>query len=231
MKISGLQKTSLIDYPGKIVSIIFTQGCNYRCPYCHNSQLIPVNNTNDDYLPQDYLFSFLEERQGLIDGVSITGGEPTIQKDLVDLIVKIKSMDLLVKLDTNGSIPEVIEELINKKIIDYLAMDIKGSLKKYKQIAGKKADKDSIKSSIKLILNSDLSYEFRTTVVPTLHERNDFYEIRELIKGADRYFIQNFRPANTLNPCLLKLNGFPVAKLNEFKNIIKSYVNKIEIRN
>jgi pyruvate formate lyase activating enzyme len=230
MKISGLQKTSLIDYPENIVSIVFTQGCNYSCPYCHNANLIPLDSEERDYLPLEYLYAFLNDRKGLIDGVSITGGEPTIQKDLLELIQGIKSLGLKVKLDTNGSNPQVIKKLLDKELLDYLAMDIKGSLKKYDEITGQKINPESLKKSINLIMNSGIDYEFRTTVVPTLHESNDFKEIGELIKGAENYFIQNFRPVNTYNPQYLKLNGFPVSILKQFKEIIKPYVKRVEIR-
>src|SRR5690554_5488754 len=169
MKIIGFQKTSLIDYPGKIVSIIFTQGCNFKCPYCHNSDLIFFQSVNNEYFPHDYIFSFLKKRKGLIDGVSITGGEPTLQPDLYNFIVKIKDINLNIKLDTNGSNPELIKSLIDDKLIDYIAMDIKGPLDKYECIIDNKINTDKIIKSISLIKNSKVDYEFRTTVVPGIH--------------------------------------------------------------
>ncbi len=230
MRISGLQKTSLIDYPEKIVSIIFTQGCNYKCPYCHNSDLISLGNEAGSYLPIEHLLTFLLQRKGLIDGVSITGGEPTIQKGLFELIEEIKSLGLLVKLDTNGSNPLIIKKLLQEKLLDYLAMDIKGPLEKYQKITGQDINGTLLQESIFMIMNSDINYEFRTTVVPTLHDNKDFYAIGELIKGAEKYFIQNFRPNNTLDPQYEKLNGFPGSKLEEFKEIVKPYVKMVEIR-
>lgn len=230
MKISGFQKTSLIEYPGKIVSIIFTQGCNFKCPYCHNSDLISSESFTREYFPLDYIFSFLRKRKGLIDGISITGGEPTLQAGLYDFLTEIKDMNLCVKLDTNGSNPELIKLLIKDNLIDYIAMDIKGPLDKYEEITGAKIKAETIYTSISLIQNSGIDYEFRTTVVPGIHDKEDLQDIALLIKGDNQYFIQNFRANNTYNPDLMKLNGFPPAVLEEFKDIACSYIKKVELR-
>lgn len=230
MKISGVQKTSLIDYPGKIVSIIFTQGCNFKCPYCHNSELIPMKSKDHEYFSSDYIFNLLNNRKKLIDGISITGGEPTLQKDLYDFINKIKEINLKVKLDTNGSNPDMLKKLIENKLIDYIAMDIKGPLDKYKKITFKQLNIGKIIDSISLIQSSKINYEFRTTVVPEIHKEKDIKKIAILLKGSEKYFIQNFKANNTYNPNFMRIDGFPPDKLEEFKKITSQYIKKVKIR-
>ncbi|OCL25466.1 anaerobic ribonucleoside-triphosphate reductase activating protein [Orenia metallireducens] len=230
MKIAGLQRTSLIDYPEHIATVVFTQGCNYRCPYCHNSSLIDNSFQESSYLTLEDFWSFIKKRKKLIDGVSITGGEPTLQTGLIDFIRELKAKGLKVKLDTNGSNPDILTELIEENLLDYIAMDIKSSLKKYSKVTGQ-CDLDKVKKSIDLIKNSNIDYEFRTTVVPTLHTEEEFEDIGKLISGAKLYFIQNFRPINTLDEKLKELSSFPPDKLNRFKEIVSPYVAKVEIRN
>ncbi len=230
MKIAGLQKTSLIDYPEHIVSIVFTQGCNFKCPYCHNPSLIPLENKDRSYLSVDKLSIFLQKRRNLIDGVSITGGEPTLHPDLTGLIKTIKSMDLKVKLDTNGTNPGLIKELIEDRLLDYIAMDVKGPLEKYSIITGSENFSRNIVESIELIRRSNIDYEFRTTLVPGLIEVADMTKIGKLIKGAKLYFIQNFRSTNTYDPDFMKLNRFPPSLLDKFKEVIIPHVKKVKIR-
>ncbi|TDX52468.1 anaerobic ribonucleoside-triphosphate reductase activating protein [Orenia marismortui] len=230
MKIAGVQRTSLIDYPEHIATIVFTQGCNYRCPYCHNSSLIPCSKENKNFIPLEEFWSFIDSRKNLIDGVSITGGEPTLQADLINFIKEVKAKGLKVKLDTNGSNPSILKRLIKENLIDYIAMDIKSSLDNYSEITGD-CDIGKIKESINLIKNSAIDYEFRTTVVPTLHTEKDFESIGKVITGAKQYYIQNFRPVNTLDQEFLEIKGFPDTKLEEFRNIIMKYVKEVFIRN
>lgn len=230
MKISGLQKTSLIEYPGKIVSVIFTQGCNFRCPYCHNSELIALESITEAYFPQEYVLQFLKKRKGLIDGVSITGGEPSLQVGLYEFIKKIKAINLQTKLDTNGSNPELIKLLLKENLINYIAMDIKGPLDRYDEITGTRINPDNILQSISLIQNSGIDYEFRTTFVPGLHNLKDLEDIALLIRGSQRYFIQNFRPNKTYDPELMKVNGFPPGLLEEFKDKASAFIKHVEIR-
>ncbi|MGM0501215.1 MAG: anaerobic ribonucleoside-triphosphate reductase activating protein [Bacillota bacterium] len=231
MKISGIQKTSLMDYPDQIATIIFTQGCNFACPYCHNPHLIPDSSSDNNYYSESKVLDFLKSRKDLIDGLVITGGEPTLQSDLLNFIEKIKAIGLKVKLDTNGSNPELLSQLINENLLNYIAMDVKAPLKEEKPILGKTGFKKCIVKSIQLIKNSDIDYEFRTTVVPTLHDKEKIEEIGKLIQGSKYHYIQNFRPKNTLNPELSKVKEFPPAKLKKFKNILSKYVEKVFIRN
>jgi len=230
MKITGFQKTSLIDYPGHIVSIIFTQGCSFKCPYCHNSDLISPDSKSKEYFPVEYIYSFIKNRKGLIDGVSITGGEPTLQSDLYDFITKVKSMGLKIKLDTNGCNPQILKSLFMENLLDYIAMDVKGSLQDYENIINTKINIDSIIKSIKLIQESTIPYEFRTTVVPELHDIEQIKDIAILLKGSNKYFIQNFKAKNTFNTDYMQYNGFTPSKLKIFKEVCMPYINKVEIR-
>lgn len=195
--ISGLQKMTLLDYPGKVACTIFTQGCNFRCPFCHNSDLL--GSEGPDTIEVETLMAFLRKRVGLLDAVCITGGEPTLQPGLEDLIVKIKELGYLVKLDTNGTRPEVIKSLAEKKLIDYVAMDIKNSPAKYGATAGvPKMHLDKIEESIKYLLAGNVNYEFRTTVADELHEPEDFEAIGQWLKRLDpdhkaaAFFIQPY---------------------------------------
>jgi len=192
MKIGGFQRFSLIDYPDKISCIVFTQGCNFRCPWCYNSELVyPEFFTTP--LKEEAIFDFLKRRKGKLEAVVITGGEPTIQPDLTEFIEKIKKMDYFVKLDTNGSNPCILKELIRSKLIDYIAMDIKAPPEKYSLLSGRDVDISLIFESIKIIEDSSLEYEFRTTFVPSLLSENDILRIKNMVKDKKRYRIQRFR--------------------------------------
>lgn len=234
LKISGVQKTSLIDYPENIAAVIFTQGCNFRCPYCHNPELITAENNANNYMDIDMFLEFLGERENLLDGVCITGGEPLLQEGLYDFIKKIKVKGLKVKLDTNGSQPDKLKLLIENNLLNYIAMDVKLPLPSYHLVlATEKASNiliKNIKKSISLILNSEINYEFRTTVVPGMHEVEDIKKIALSIEGADTYYLQNFRPENTLDPELEKLHRFSPAKLKKFKAAAEEILVSVEIR-
>ncbi len=197
MKIKGLQKTTLLDYPGHVACTVFTGGCNFCCPFCHNASLA-VRAIEMPELSEDEFFNFLSKRRGILDGVCITGGEPLLQKDIIPFIERIHSLGFLVKLDTNGSYPEKLKEIISKGIVDYIAMDIKNSSKKYALTAGVDANLKEIFESINIIMNSGIHYEFRTTVVKELHAVDDIKEIAKLIQGAERYFLQNFNDSGDL---------------------------------
>lgn len=194
MKIGGLQKTTLVDYPGYVAATIFTQGCNFRCAYCHNPELV-IPSQFTETLDVNKILDFLRRRRKQLEGVCITGGEPTMHADLADFIGQIKAMGYLVKLDSNGSAPYKLGEILKNGLVDYVAMDIKGPPKLYQQISNAKtasAILDLISKSIKIIMSSGVDYEFRTTVAKPLLEPLDFIKIGMMIKGAKRYFLQNY---------------------------------------
>ena len=189
IQIGGFQKVTLLDYPDQIACIIFTVGCNYRCPFCQNSEL--VIHSKGIYSEEEIL-SYLNKRKGILDGVVISGGEPTVQKDLKDFIIKVKKLGLLVKLDTNGTNYELMEDLIQNKLIDYVAMDIKNDLNKYEKITINNPQINNIKKSIKLLKESKIDHEFRTTIMKNYHTIVDLKNICKLVDG-DKYFLQNFK--------------------------------------
>ncbi|MBO6119872.1 MAG: anaerobic ribonucleoside-triphosphate reductase activating protein [Lachnospiraceae bacterium] len=233
MIISGLQKVTLLDYPEHIACTIFLGHCNLRCPFCHNMELV----TNPEHFPtytiQD-IISFLKERKGRLNGVAITGGEPLLNTDIVDLLKPIKELGYPIKLDTNGFFPDMIEKLIDEKLVDKFAMDIKSGFTNYLKVCGinenAKIDnwQEHIKKSINLLMNKALDYEFRTTCVKNLHTDDDFYEIKEMIKGAKNYFLQDYKSA----PDMEKLPFSPFSKdeLMHFADIVRDSVENIEIR-
>ena len=227
MKIGGFQKQSLIDYPGKICSIVFTIGCNFRCPFCQNSELVvPEKVKNTEEIPEDFIFSYLKGRK-LLDAVEITGGEPTLQPDLKNFAKRLKKMGFLVKLDTNGSDPDTLKELLDSKLVDYIAMDIKAPLEKYNEVAGTNVDVEKIKESIKIVKRAP-DFEFRITVVPRFHKEKDLIAVAKLVKGT-KLVLQQFRPRNTLDPSLEK-ETYTEAQLKEFAKKLKPYVEKVEVR-
>lgn len=197
----GWQKTSLNEWPGEICSVVFIAGCNFRCPFCYNRDLV-LNPEKLPVIEEKEILEHLKKQKDLLDGVMITGGEPLIQlkKDLIGFIKKIKAIGLKVGIETNGSNPEAIEFLIKKRLIDYAAMDIKAPLnqEKYNQLAGENVDLKKIKKSIKIIVDSGIDSEFRTTVVPGLLDKNDILEIVKEIKGAKKYYLQKFQPGTTI---------------------------------
>ena len=228
MLIGGLHKLSLIDYPGKLSAVVFTRGCNFRCPYCHNPELIESNG--GDIIEEDKILSFLDERKGKLDGVVVTGGEPTLQSEIVEFLERIKRLGFFVKLDTNGSYPERIKELIDRKLLDYIAMDIKAPLYKYNRTTLTSIDTERIVESIHLIMNSGIDYEFRTTVVRSLLSRDDFPKIGEMIKSAKLFVLQEFRPTKTLDPDFLKETSYTKRELEEISISLKELVSKVIIR-
>ena len=191
MIIKGLQKTTLLDFPGKVACTVFTAGCNFRCPFCHNATLV-ISPDMSELIAEDEFFAFLKKRVGILDGVCITGGEPLLQRDVEEFIKKIRELGLAVKLDTNGAYPERLKAIINQGLVDYVAMDIKNSKEKYALTAGADVNIDKISKSVDILMTSGVEYEFRTTVVRELHSHDDINSIGKWIAGAQRYFLQSF---------------------------------------
>ena len=195
MQIYGLQKLSLVDYPGKTAAVLFTGGCNFRCPFCHNFGLV---SSPGEPLDEEEVFSYLKKRKGLLDAVVITGGEPLIHPDIAGLIKKVRDVGYPVKLDTNGTFPVRLAELISEGLIDYVAMDIKNCEEKYFLTAGCDVDLDAVRKSVMLLMSGSVDFEFRTTAVKQLHEVSDFIRIGKWIKGNEKYYIQRFKDAETV---------------------------------
>ena len=204
MNFKGFQKVSLIDYPGKICAIVFTGGCNFRCHYCHNPELVVHYEKLPD-IPMEEVLSFMQKRKGLLDGLEITGGEPTILPDLPQFMEMIKKMGFLVKLDTNGTNPKMLEEITENKLVDYIAMDIKATPNRYREVVGVKVLLSKIKESVRIIMQSrkmrdgKIDYEFRTTVFPEFFGEEDAREIGKWVKEAQRYVLQKPRTEKTLD--------------------------------
>ena len=229
MVIAGLIKTSLLDYPEKIATVVFTQGCNFRCPYCHNPELNPVSSAGK--ISEDDFFNFLKKRKKLVEAVTITGGEPTVHKDLIDFIKKIKKLGYLVKLDSNGSNPEALEKLFNDDLVDYIAMDIKAPLEKYQKVTNSKVDKEKIRRSIEIIIKRAKDYEFRTTLLPKVISQDDFRGMLDDIQGAKRYFLQFFRLSDKiLDPDYVKAKPYTTKEMQELLKIAKQVIPSCEIR-
>ena len=229
MLIGGFQKSSLVDYPGKICAIVFTQGCGFRCGYCHNPELVDPKKFTEP-IPAKEILSFLKTRKGKLDAVEITGGEPTRQADLIEFLQKIKELGFLVKLDSNGSRPEIIQKVLDLKLADYLAMDVKAPLERYQEITNSKIDPGKIKQSVKIIMNSGADYEFRTTVVKGQLGPADFAKIGELIKGAKLHIFQKFAPSKTNDPKFLKRETYSDEEFEEFRQLMEQYVQKCFVR-
>ncbi len=221
MIIGGLQKTSLLDFPEKIAAIVFTMGCNFRCGYCHNPELINGEAKIEE------VFEFLKTRQGKLDGVVITGGEPCLQKDLPEFIKQVKELGFAVKLDTNGSFPEMLEKVLPD--LDYVAMDIKAPLEKYSQIVNVDVDTSKILKSIEILKNCGVDYEFRTTVVKSQLSYEDFEKIGQLIQGAPRYYLQKFVASKILDKGLENEKTYSTEEFERIIDILKPYV-KAEVR-
>ncbi len=226
MKISGLQKLTLLDYPGKMACTVFTYGCNFCCPFCHNALL--VTEENSENISPDEFFAFLKKRQGILDGVCISGGEPTLQKDLCEFISEIKALGYSVKLDTNGSNPALLKKLIDESLIDYVAMDIKNSPTKYSLTCGCEVDMAAVKESVSIIKQSGIDHEFRTTTVREYHAAEDFAEIADWLKGNSRYYLQHFEDSGNLIGD--NLSAFSKDEMSDFAQSIHSSVPNVALR-
>lgn len=223
MKISGLQKLTLLDFPGHIACTVFFAGCDLRCPFCHNSALVTDIDVRDG-MDEEEFFRFLEKRHGILDGVAVTGGEPLLQAKLENFIARIKSMGFFVKLDTNGTHPDRLSEILSSGNVDYIAMDVKNSRDKYAKTVGVPVDIDKIDESVRVIINSGIDHEFRTTVVSELHEASDFAEIGERLSGAKRYFLQQFLDSGALIGDGATMHAASRAEMETFAKAAGAYV-------
>jgi len=250
MQIGGLQKLTLIDFPGRLAATVFLCRCSFRCPWCYSSELVlPEKIKQQPKISENEFFNFLKKRKGLLEGICVTGGEPTIHKDLPDFIKKIKKLGYLVKLDTNGSNPKMLKDLIDEKLIDYVAMDIKAPIgakmqnakcksqndkskckNKYEKATGVKVDLEKIKKSIEIIKNSGIDYEFRMTVVPTIHTKEDIIQIAREVSPAKRYYLQNFRAEKTIDSKFAKIKSYSEKEILEIQKAIAPFFEICRIR-
>lgn len=228
MKIYGLQKMTLLDYPGRVACTVFTGGCNFRCPFCHNAALVTQLDADGAYYTEDDVLAFLNKRTGLLDGVCITGGEPLINPDISDFIYKIKQLGFLVKLDTNGSFPDKLSALIDSGLVDYVAMDIKNCRERYAETAGADIDTEKINKSIEILKSGKTEYEFRTTVVKEFHTVEDIACAAKWICSADKYFLQNFIDSGNLIEG--GLHAVSKEKLLEMRSAAQKFVKNTELR-
>ncbi len=231
MLFGGLQKTTLVDYPGKVAATVFTLGCNFRCPFCHNPELVlPELIAKQPRLTEKEILKFLKDKQGLLEGLCVTVGEPTLQLGLESFLLKVKKLSYQIKLDSNGSQPQLLEKLIDQQLVDYVALDLKTSLEKYDLLTLGEVPKESILASINLLKKGKVAYEFRTTLAPGIVTEEDVSKIVELIKGAPRYFLQKFRPTAILDPTLLKQKQWEEATIIKVCNQIKPYFGECAVR-
>jgi pyruvate formate lyase activating enzyme len=232
MRFGGWHKCSLIDFPGKISVIVFTEGCSFRCPFCHNPGLvIPQFFTQNPIFEEDVL-SFLEKRKGKLDGIVISGGEPTIQPDLENFLTKVRSLfpSFSIKLDTNGSRPEILKSLIQNNLVDYVAMDIKASFPLYEKIAGVTFDASTITKSISLLMNSSIDYEFRTTLLKEFHPKEEVETIALSIQGAKKYILQKFKSDITLDQNLATASSYSDTEMELLCDSVRPFVKLAEWR-
>lgn len=228
MKIMGLQKSTLLDYPGKVACTVFTGGCNFLCPFCHNGELI-APAAEERGLPREELISFLKKRKGILDGVCITGGEPLIHRELPKLVREIKELGYLVKLDTNGSFPKRLRELAAEGLLNYVAMDIKNSKSKYAETAGVDGfPVETVEESVKFLMEGSIPFEFRTTVVRELHTEKDMIEIGEWISGDEPYFLQCFEASEHVPDS--GLTAYGREEMTVFADVLREKVPNVELR-
>jgi len=223
VKIKGLQKTSLIDYPGKICTIVFLGGCKFRCPYCQNPDLVLKLESIPDIEEREVL-ELLRKREKWIDGVCISGGEPTIHEDLPVFIEKIKGMGFLVKLDTNGINPGMLRGLVEKKLLDYIAMDIKAPLEDYEKVAKIGVDVEKIRESVEIVKKSGVVHEFRSTIMPALHTKESVVKMASQISGGEVFYLQQFRNMSTLDPAFKKEKSFSENELEDLRKECEKYI-------
>lgn len=225
--IKGFIETSFLDWKECLSSVIFLGGCNFRCPYCHNKELV-INHEALEDIPMEYIIATLRKYQKWVDKVVITGGEPTVSASLLGLISQLKREKMLIKLDTNGSNPQILKSLVNERFVDYVAMDVKGPIDQYSMWTGVNVDAKRIQESIEFLLEDNIDYEFRMTVVPFLHREDDIYEVASFIKDAKKFFIQEFRPGCTLNPAYEHMDPFPQEKIEKIRTKVAEIMTKTD---
>ena len=228
MNISGIQKLTLLDFPGKLACTVFTSGCNFRCPFCHNASLVLPGMS--DHIDEQEVFSFLKKREGILEGVCITGGEPCLQPDLETFIRKVRDIGFAVKLDTNGSFPEKLSSLLEKGLLDYAAMDIKTSMERYPEVCGVQNEKlfENVQKSVEILKSSSVPHEFRTTTARELQTKEDFEKIGRWLSGEKRYFIQQYEASGELVGD--EMTPYEKEELTEFAKVMKNFVENVEIR-
>lgn len=230
MQITGIQKLTLLDYPGTVACTVFTAGCNFRCPFCHNAMLVLPEQITQDYLTDDEVFDFLRRRRGVLDGVAVTGGEPLLHKDIPEFLERVKELGYKIKLDTNGSNPALLREIVEKKLVDRVAMDIKNSPELYAETIGfEHFDLAPVEESKNLLLSGSMDYEFRTTVVNGIHTRESLIEAAKWIRGAKEYYLQQFKDSGNL---VLGegLSAYDEKQMRALADAVREYIPAVEVR-
>ena len=227
MLINGFQNTTLLDFPSKVAATVFTGGCNFRCPFCHNASLVTHIDPENDFSEAEIL-DYLKKRKGILDGICITGGEPTLQPDLANFCKKVKEIGLLIKLDTNGTRPDLLRSLIDDGLIDYVAMDIKNAKEAYATTCGILEFPEGVEKSVEILMSADIPYEFRTTVVKDLHTKESIESLCQWIKGAKKYYLQSFTDSGDLISD--GLSSCTAEEMEELLKIARKYIPQAELR-
>lgn len=230
MKVTGIQKLTLLDYPGVVACTVFTAGCNFRCPFCHNAMLVLPEQIDDECLTDDEVFGFLKKRRGVLDGVAVTGGEPLLHADMPEFLARVKELGYKIKLDTNGSNPELLSEIVKNKLVDRVAMDIKNAPEEYARTIGLKSfDIAPVERSKEMLLRGDIDYEFRTTVVKGIHTKESLIGAAKWIEGAKEYYLQQFKDSGNL---ILPdgLSAYDEKQTHALADAVRDYVPTVEVR-
>lgn len=233
MKLSAIQRFTMLDYPDRVACIAFTPGCNMRCGFCHNPEFVlpdKIRELQADFIAEETFFNFLDKRKGLLEGVVVSGGEPTIWRDLPDFFRKIKERGFLAKLDTNGNHPAMLRKLLEEKLVDYVAMDVKTSLVEYPKLVGGTVKAEHIEESIALLKAAGIPYEFRTTLIKEVHTEEVLQDMAELLSGAERYYLQAFRPGHTLNPLFATYHPFSPGEMEALVRRFSGMAKHVNIR-
>lgn len=230
MKVTGIQKLTLLDYPGVVACTVFTAGCNFRCPFCHNAMLVLPEQIDDECLTDDEVFGFLKKRRGVLDGVAVTGGEPLLHADMPEFLARVKELGYKIKLDTNGSNPELLSEIVKNKLVDRVSMDIKNAPEEYARTIGLKSfDIAPVERSKEMLLRGDIDYEFRTTVVKGIHTKESLIGAAKWIEGAKEYYLQQFKDSGNL---ILPdgLSAYDEKQMHALADAVRDYVPTVEVR-